>query len=748
MRQDRETASTRDKRAAGRGSKGPRARAALAVLAAGVAAALMVACGGGSSGNGYSGVEGGSASQPPVAAQPGEAATFKVLSNRPDLISGGNALVEVRPAQGVDVQKLRLDVGGTDVTQRFAMRADGRFIGLLDGLALGANALTARTDNGATSSLKITNHANGGRILYGPQIQPWGCDAGAVDADCNRPVTYAYKYVSTNPANSGFLPYDPNNPPADVATTSTDEGRVVPFVIRLETGVQDRDYYDVAVLYDPSKPWTPWEPQPAWNRKLVIQHGSGCGNGYNQSNALSSVRVLDKYALARGYAVLALSLNDSGHNCNIAVQAEATMMAKEHIVETYGELRYVFGYGLSGGALAQQWMANAYPGLYNGIIVGASFPDAGSTTNEVEDCSLLRRYFDANVASWTEAQQAAASGHLNTAVCKEWVDLYKFNNNLNPFATNIANIPGTSTTALGGCDAPAAARYDPVANPSGVRCTAPDSSVTIYGKRADGFANRPYSNRGIQYGLLAVKSGAITPQQFVDLNAGVGSHTIDYAFQASRVAADPGSVAASYRAGTFNEANGMNRVAIIDIRTPDITGIHHQHRSWSMRARLDKALGGHGNQAIWYQAGSQQEAYDVMDAWLAAVEKDTSATPLEQKIVSHRPASANDRCGSADGTGLSMQQCTGAADGSTRMAAGEDIAGDVLECRLKPLDRAGYGVALFTDAQWTQLQATFPLGVCDFGQPGTGQQPTQYWQTYLDAMGNPIVGGEALAASF
>ena len=64
-----------------------------------------------------------------------------MLSNRADLISGGNALVEIKlpdkaKAKPADV---RVDVNGVDVTGAFAVRADGRFYGLVSGLAQGAN---------------------------------------------------------------------------------------------------------------------------------------------------------------------------------------------------------------------------------------------------------------------------------------------------------------------------------------------------------------------------------------------------------------------------------------------------------------------------------------------------------------------------------------------------------------------------------------------------------------------------------
>jgi hypothetical protein len=704
-----------------------------------LAAALVVAgfiygCGGGST--------------PPTFESPGpstSAGSFKVLSNRPDLVSGDDALVEIVPAPGVDSSKLTIRLNDADVTSTFALRPNGKVMGLVKGLKLGSNSLVARTPEGAITELTLVNHPTSGPILYGPQIAPWGCDPGAVDAACNRPVNYTYKYVSSDPAKSGFLPYDVSNPPSDIATTKTDAGATTPFIVRIETGVQNRDYYNVAVLFDPMKQWAPWAPQSTWNSKLLMVHGSGCGQGYSQTNANASNRVLDRTALSRGFAVLSVSLNDSGHNCNIAVQAEANMMAKERVIEAYGEIRYTFGYGGSGGALAQQWVANAYPGIYDGIIVAASFPDAGSTLLEIEDCALLKNYFNTTQASWSDEEKAAASGHLNTGVCNEWVDVRKYHNAFSPYSTNLFDFPGVTPTALGGCDAPAAVRYDPTFNPAGVRCDVFDLASTIFGKDAFGRAFRPWSNIGIQYGLSALKAGKITVDQFVDLNSSVGSHTLDYDFQPRRVGLDAPTASAAYRSGFINHGNGLSQIPIIDIRSLDISGIHHQYRSWVTRARLDRSNGTHANQAIWYLSGSPAEAYSVMDAWIAAIKADNSGLAQAQKVIKNRPAAANDRCNNADGTGLTMEQCTGAADASVRIGAGSPFTDDVVECALKPLDRSSYP-AVFTDAQWSRMQSTFPTGVCDYSKPGKGQQPAQFWQTYLNAKGEPIIGGSPLPA--
>jgi hypothetical protein len=45
-----------------------------------------------------------------------------------------------------------------------------------------------------------------------------------------------------------------------------------------------------------------------------------------------------------------------------------------------------------------------------------------------------------------------------------------------------------------------------------------------------------------------------------------------------------------------------------------------------------------------------------------------------------------------------------------------------LKCALKSVDIGDYNVS-FTNAEWAQLQSVFPNGVCDYSQPGIGQQP-------------------------
>ncbi|HSE10919.1 MAG TPA: DUF6351 family protein, partial [Nocardioidaceae bacterium] len=157
----------------------------------------------------------------------------EVLSNRADLVSGGDALVSVDLPPEVDPRKVRVLLGDQDVTDGFAVRADGEFVGLLEGLALGENVVRVQAP-GYDGRQVIANHPNGGPIFSGPQHGPYQCQPTAQDEQCNEPASYSLLYKSTDPTKPGLHPYDPQDPPSDVATTTTDQGVTVPFIVRRE----------------------------------------------------------------------------------------------------------------------------------------------------------------------------------------------------------------------------------------------------------------------------------------------------------------------------------------------------------------------------------------------------------------------------------------------------------------------------------------------------------------------------------
>src|SRR3954470_10873985 len=78
----------------------------------------------------------------PVKAAPAPPPEIRVLSNRPDLVSGGDALVQIVYPATVLPSAVRVLLNGRDVTVAFARRSDGRFVGRLTGLVPGSNTVT------------------------------------------------------------------------------------------------------------------------------------------------------------------------------------------------------------------------------------------------------------------------------------------------------------------------------------------------------------------------------------------------------------------------------------------------------------------------------------------------------------------------------------------------------------------------------------------------------------------------------
>lgn len=670
-----------------------------------------------------------------------------VLSNRADLVSGGDALVEVVLPERVDPDSVRVSLNGTDVTSAFAVRPNGRYEGVVTGLAVGTNDLLATMRLGPPVHLTITNHPSGGPVFAGPQVQPWVCRTIAgfpapTDAQCNAAPAFSYVYM--NAATHTFQPYDPVSPPApaSIASTTTDQGNAVPYIVRLERGAMDRGLYDVAVLHNPAAGWAPWASQAGWNHKVLYQFGGGTApwhtNGAPQNDLID-------LALSRGFLVANNNLNIRGDNANDVVSAEALMMLKEHIEETYGSIRYTIGAGCSGGSIQQHQIAANYPGLLDGIQPNCSYQDSWTTANEVVDCHLLRNYFNAKApGTFTAVQQAAVAGTQDTSACFAW-DL-SFAPVSIPSRVQNCNLQGTPE---------AAQVYNPITNPTGVRCTVQDYQAAIWGLRPqDGFARSPFANVGIQYGLGALASGAITPEQFVALNEGVGGVDIDFNFMPGRSEADLVAQVIAYRTGQVTIPAELANVPMIDLRgSHNFNDIHTDYHSYVMRARLDATNGGHANQLIWTWSGSlfgigppatiAVKSFLLMDTWLSNIENDTRDVALSQKVLDDKPTAAVDECfiGPTLTETTDPAACAAAFPhfGDARLVAGESLVDNAMQCQLKPLDRADYSVT-FTDAQWGRLQQLFAGGVCDWSKPPVAYQASIPWLTYEGGPGGQQLG--------
>ncbi len=671
----------------------------------------------------------------PLGSAPAEAAgvvEILSLSGRADTVMGGDVLLEVVLPDGASAAGLRVDVDGRDVSDRFAAREayDGRIIGLVDGLAQGANLVTAELPDGRGARLTVDDHPQTGPVTSGPQIQPWYCDTGE-QGDCAREATYELQYVPAT--GGGFQPYDESVPPEFVATTTTDEGEEVPFIVRVETGVIARDQYKIAVLFKPAEDWTAVAPQSQWNHKTVITHGASCDTAY-EMGAAPDVMLED--ALGRGFAVISHALDNAGHNCNIATQAESLFMTKERLADQYGPIRYTIGSGCSGGSLTQQQVANAYPGVYQGISPQCSFADAWSTANQYVDYVLLRNYFEGGQAG--DPTFLAPDPVYGTGMGA----VYGHPNAANPITfTEVIPNSGEPTRSCPGV--PTEDVYDEDTNPDGVRCTLQDYMVNIFGVDPDtGFARRPFDNVGVQYGLEALQRGTLSLAAFLDLNRDIGGFDIDLTPTPERIVGDETAVANQYRSGANNTGSNMDEVAIIDLRGPDDGAFHDAYRTSVMEARLQREQGHTDNHVRWEGPiplvgdGTFVDAAIVaLDEWLTAVEADTREVPLAQKIVEDR--TAEPRC--TDGTGQDVPQefCDGAIReyASPRIEAGMPLTDDVTKCQLVAVRDFDYGDLALTEDDLVALEEVFPDGVCDYAAPGVAEQDTLTWMTYADGPG-------------
>lgn len=423
-------------------------------------------------------------------ATPSAPVQIATLSNRADLVSGGDALLQIVPPPGTSSNGLSVTVSGRDVTSAFLTQADGRILGLVTGLTDGENVVSAQVAGARAATLTVTNHPRQGPIVSGAHVVPYYCAtptpqpssgntpstngsglSGAPDASCNiasetklyyrttvAPLSAAspegcslslpdpvhstngtaamVAAAPTPPANPCWKAYTPGAPPpADMAMTTTDSGLAVPFIVRVERGTMNRGIYDIAVLFEPEKSWSAIAPQSTWNRKVYFSFGASTGQPRRQARPQGSWSSNEEQ-LQRGYLVVLNSMTDSARNSNRVLMSETVMMMKEHITDTYGPIRFTLGSGCSGGSINSNMTASISPGLLDGIVTSCTYPDSETTTMEVADCSALVEAYQkpALVALWSglsqeqiNAKKAAINGHVDQSACQAWFNAFGSN---------------------------------------------------------------------------------------------------------------------------------------------------------------------------------------------------------------------------------------------------------------------------------------------------------------------------------
>jgi hypothetical protein len=555
-----------------------------------------------------------------------------------------------------------------------------------------------------------------------------------------------------------FKPFDPANVPSDLQTISWN-GFKVPFVVRVEAGTINRFLYTIAML----------EPA-AWNKKLVYWLRGGVGIGHQQGTAMwfnealgSAEKRLMPRLLGQGYAVVTSSGNETGVHYNMRLAEETAALTKQHFIDKYGKPMYTVGIGGSGGAVQQYMFAQNRPGLLDAGIPIQSYPDMVTQTIPISDCPLLGQYFRDEVArdpaspwsrwsrqAWIEGMNASDTARnpiTNAAGSTECITGWRMAmpNVLNPFYKD--------------------ARYDRAAKAYGysdsvftkVKWTHWNDLADIYGTDSAGFAPIPIDNIGVQYGLSALADGRIGADEFLRINACVGSWKEQPDFVAWDASGDPFDARNMRRSASCREPSGtpaprrqgnvdaMRKayssghvftgqklgIPMIDLRPylePELN-MHNARQSFSVRARLAPAEA--GRQVIWFTAGEAglvdavMEGLSVLDGYLAA---------------GAAPAGFVDKCFDAAGSVIASGRAAwdGVLDAkppgactrvfpifsSPRMVAGDSIRGDNFKCALKPVSTAladGTYKAEFTAVQRAWLEKIFPQGVCDYRQRDQGR---------------------------
>jgi Tannase-like family of unknown function (DUF6351) len=703
-------------------------------------------------------------------AQSSQGILITTLSSRPEIVSGGTALVRISVPNGVPFSDVMVLLNSQNVTSAFAPEASGQsLLGLVQGMPLGRNELIAEVlgpgnQIGLTARLALTNYPITGPIFSGPHEEPFYCMTQLftlpastqtlgppLDTDCSIATRVDYVYQTTG----GVFQPLPNltSHPADLAQTTTSQGKTVPYIVRVETGTINRGIYQTAVLHDPTteQPPTPFNPPAAWNHRLVYTLGGGCvGGWYIQGASLGNGGILEDLMLRQGYGIASNSLNVYGNNCADLLAAETLAMTRSRFIENFGPVAFTIGYGCSGGTEQGYPITDEYPGLLNGLVMGCSFPELyAGMVNNITDADIFEYYLtNRATVAWTDDQIEAATGY--------------------PTVTTLTTIGAPNAIRVkaqgGTCNAiiPKSVQYDATTNPTGIRCDIYDHAVNVFGRDpATGFARRPIDNVGVQYGLEALNMGAISKQQFLDVNQNIGGYDNDGNYVTTRTVGDVIAIEAAYDSGRVTYTGlGLRHAPIIDYRgyvdqPENGNEVHSRFHSFSIRQRLVDANGNFNNQVMLIENGQAppvgnglfsdtspvlSHALTQMDEWLTTLSMLGTPLPTLNQIQAAKPSDLVDACFTNQGTvKIAQLQVYQAATTCNqlypafsipRLVAGEPLENNVIKCQLRPVNPADYKVS-FTTTEVAQLKAIFPQGVCDYSVPGVGQRPTEgTWQFF------------------
>jgi hypothetical protein len=711
-----------------------------------------------------------------------------VLSSRADQVSGGDALVRVEAPRGL-LHQLRVLRNGDDVTGAFERR-DKRLVGLVEGLELGRNQLVVTRRSRPLDRLRLTNYPTIGPIFSGPHQTPFVCktiQAGLgeplvdnQDGDgfrvlnpdgstagwsrnCSANTRVDYLYRATD---GQFKPLPAGGErPADLAQTTLLDGRTVDYVVRRERGTINRFIYSFAMLApfgeDPDT-----DPDTSlWNRRLIYTFDGGVAIGRNQGTPGGSA--LYDIGLRKGYAIVHSSGTRTSTHYNLELGGETALMTKEEFIERYGVPLYTVGVGGSGGGIQQYVYGQNHPGLLNAGIPQRSYPDMVTQTIHVGDCELLEHYMDVTDAAnpkWQNWDTRKWLEGLNSSDALKSSECVNGWRGLSPLVLNPLYHPAVVGAGL--------ERMDP-ALMAATHWTHWEDLKNIYGVGENGYARQTWDNVGVQYGLQALTDGHITRQEFLDLNAQIGSWKDPqdivqegepflpvggvpdpWSSRNMRLSPDGGVTPAPRREGDIAAMRAAYRHGLYfdgDIDIPLIDerdylerelDMHNSHQSFAERQRMLDHDGNASNQVIWFadaplQSDLTPQAFEVIDEWMANIRRHP-----KRGVAGNKPDLATDRCVTAQGEeiasgprawdGILNERPDGPCTtrfrlfSTSRIVAGGPLRGGVYKCHLQSVARAIYR-GLYGDwtpsaAERARLEEIFPNGVCDYTRGDLGRR--------------------------
>ena len=244
--------------------------------------------------------------------------------------------------------------------------------------------------------------------------------------------------------------------------------------------------------------------------------------------------------------------------------------------------------------------------------------------------------------------------------------------------------------------------------------------VNVFGKRKDGFANRPFGNVGIQYGLAGLRRGLVTAAQFVDLNTNLGGLDIngDVSPQAQlprRSVAWSASTAAVRPTGRTTSTRSRSSTCAGPTRAPSTTSTAPTRCApgcCATSARRPTRCSGAARSAPG-DANYARRVDLALDKWLARVDADKRPPRWPRRSSRTSPVMSPTAAPTAPARRYPRRSATRPSRPTARrgFAADEPLTDDVLKCQLGAAQDDTR--VTFTDDQWAPGRSSD--GVCTAG---------------------------------